>query len=127
MLQPVPASGLCGKFSIWQCHHRGECSFALHGKLNYPKRPQRFLKSVSYILKLGRPLQDFKMSLISKVSVKFYMAAPCCVHLEDIAVFKIMHLWQEWKSCHPLFVTCSTGKEFVGDDDIAKPCSCRDT
>jgi len=34
VLQPVSASGLCGKLPIWQCDHRGECSLTLHAELN---------------------------------------------------------------------------------------------
>lgn len=50
----------------------------------------------------GKTSRRFKNISISKVNVNVYTAALCCVHLTGTTVLKIMHLWQEWKSCyHP--------------------------
>ena len=123
VLQPVPASGMCGKFSIWQCDHWGKYSLALHTRLNYQRDLSTFWCSVIHFV-AGKTSRRFKNACISKVNVDVYTCRcfyncfllyvshrPYCVeNYASLAGMEIM--------LPPLLLTCNREKEFGGDGGV---------
>lgn len=117
VLQPVPASGMCGKFSIWQCDHWGKHSLALHTRLNYQKDLSIFWTSVIHF-EAGKTEEILICPYFQSKSRCLYSCFLLCASHRHHCVKNYASLAGIETMLPSLSLTCNREKEFGGDGDI---------